>query len=134
MTATAYCLFAGGALVVFVLACLVIERRDRDRDTDDTWPETGQSVGYWEAEVDSWLGQLAEIRNLVSLPERDDRPKITSTATRVASAVAEPVGPAPLRGGIDAASPTGMSAFPVMAAQPRSPGARTRKRTRCASR
>ena len=34
---------------------------------------TGVSVEYWEAEVDSWLAQLAEIRNLLTLPDRTDR-------------------------------------------------------------
>ena len=71
MTPTAYCVIAWGTLVVFVLGCFVLERRDRNADRTGA-ETTGQSVAYWEAEVDSWLAQLAEIRNLVMLPG-DDR-------------------------------------------------------------
>jgi hypothetical protein len=33
---------------------------------------TKVSVEYWEAQVDSWLAQLAEIRNLSAVPDRHD--------------------------------------------------------------
>jgi hypothetical protein len=85
MTSTAYCVIAWGALVVFLIACLVIERRDRDRGTDRAGFDTGQSVDYWETEVDSWLAQLAEIRNLVTLPDGDDRPSTSRTPPSVPS-------------------------------------------------
>jgi hypothetical protein len=75
MTPTAYCVIAWSVLLVFLLGCLVNGRRDRDRGIEGTGSNAGQSVHYWETEVDSWLAQLAEIRNLVTLTEGDDRPE-----------------------------------------------------------
>jgi hypothetical protein len=80
--------YCGGALALFLLGCLVIGLRKGDSDTDRTGPEAGQSADYWEAQVDRWLAQLAEIRNLVTLPEGADRPS-TPTPTGVASAHAD---------------------------------------------
>jgi hypothetical protein len=95
MTPTAYCVIAVSALVLFLLRCLVVQRRERDRDTDRTGPETGQSVDYWEAEVDRWLAQLAEIRNLVTLTEGDDHLRITPPRTSVASTEVDGMGSTP---------------------------------------
>jgi hypothetical protein len=92
MTTTAYCLVAVSTLVLFLLGCLVIERRERD-DADRTRFEIRQSVDYWEAEVDSWLAQLAEIRNLVTLPDGGDPPSTSPAATGVVAAHAEGVDP-----------------------------------------
>ena len=68
MTPTAYCVIAWSTLVVFVIGCFVLERRDCNPDRRGF--EAGRSVDYWEAEVDSWLAQLAEIRNLVEMAPR----------------------------------------------------------------
>ena len=95
MTTTAYCLVAVSTLVLFLLGCLVIERRERDRDADRTRSEIRQSVDYWEAEVDSWLAQLAEIRNLVTLPDGGDRPSTSPAATSVVAAHGEETGSTP---------------------------------------
>jgi hypothetical protein len=67
MTSTAYCVFASSALVVFLVGCLVLGRRDREGDSDADRPgsATGQSVDYSEAEVDRWLAQLAELRRVL---------------------------------------------------------------------
>ena len=47
---------------------------------------TGFSVEYWEAQVDSWLAQLAEIRNLLTLPDRSDRTALANRVSQIALA------------------------------------------------
>jgi hypothetical protein len=42
------------------------------------------SVEYWEAQVDSWLAQLAEIRNLLTLPDWHDRSSVERRVPRIA--------------------------------------------------
>ena len=83
MTA-AYCIIPASALGLFFLVCLAIERRGRDNDTAGTDHKTRLRVEWWEAEVDSWLAQLTEIRNLVTLSEGGGRSGIAPTAASVA--------------------------------------------------
>jgi hypothetical protein len=45
---------------------------------------TGVSVEYWEAQVDGWLAQLAEIRNLSSLSDRHDSTSLARCAPQMA--------------------------------------------------
>jgi hypothetical protein len=47
---------------------------------------TELSVEYWEAQVDSWLAQLAEIRNLLTLPDRYDRTALAHCVPQMALA------------------------------------------------
>jgi hypothetical protein len=72
-----YAIVAWSALVVLLLWRLI--RGGRADGPDRTDAVNGHSVDYWVEQVDSWLAQLAEIRNLSTLRERDDRPTNTST-------------------------------------------------------
>lgn len=117
MTPTAFCVIAWSLLVVLVLGCVVSERRNRDCDTDRTGPRTGQPVDYWEAEVESWLAQLAELRSLETLPEGDDRASVNPVVTSVASAHTDPAQSASAAGsttGCNAASePSAATTLPA---------------------